>query len=137
MHAIVSKLVHELEAMGVDAIAIFNSYAPKGYQVSDLNQLDYASDSPLGSQLTQPYNPDSLTARGGRVAEQGAVDYSGPNAGELDKLIKDSKWDKLKAAIRLKKDSKDSKDLLQMFRDYTKLSQKIDDETLYQKLKNK
>jgi hypothetical protein len=69
-HAIVSKLVHELAAMGVDAIAIFNSYAPKGYQVSDLNQLDYASDSPLGSQLTQPYNPDSLTARGGRVAEE-------------------------------------------------------------------
>lgn len=69
IHAIVSKLVHELAAMGVDAIAIFNSYAPKGYQVSDLNQLDYASDSPLGSQLTQPYNPDSLTARGGRVAE--------------------------------------------------------------------
>ena len=70
MHAIVSKLVHELEAMGVDAIAIFNSYAPKEYQVSDLDQLDYASDSPLGSQLTQPYNPDSLTARGGRVAEE-------------------------------------------------------------------
>jgi hypothetical protein len=69
IHAIVSKLVHELVAMGVDAIAIFNSYAPEGYQVSDLDQLDYASDSPLGSQLTQPYNPDSLTARGGRVAE--------------------------------------------------------------------
>lgn len=69
MHAIVSKLVHELQDMGVDAIAIFNSYAPKKYQVSNLNQLDYASDSPLGSQLTQPYNPDSLTARGGRVAE--------------------------------------------------------------------
>lgn len=69
-HAIVSKLVHELEAMGVDAIAIFNSYAPKNYQVSDIDQLDYASDSPLGSQLTQPYNPDSLTARGGRVAEE-------------------------------------------------------------------
>ena len=70
IHAIVSKLVHELAAMGVDAIAIFNSYAPEGYQVSDLDQLDYASDSPLGSQLTQPYNPDSLTARGGRVAEE-------------------------------------------------------------------
>lgn len=70
IHAIVSKLVHELAAMGVNAIAIFNSYAPEGYQVSDLNQLDYASDSPLGSQLTQPYNPDSLTARGGRVAEE-------------------------------------------------------------------
>ena len=69
IHAIVSKLVHELAAMGVNAIAIFNSYAPEGYQVSDLNQLDYASDSPLGSQLTQPYNPDSLTARGGRIAE--------------------------------------------------------------------
>jgi hypothetical protein len=68
-HAIVSKLVHELQAMGVNAIAIFNSYAPDGYQVTDLDQLDYASDSPLGSQLTQPYNPDSLTARGGRVAE--------------------------------------------------------------------
>jgi hypothetical protein len=73
IHAIVSKLVHELAAMGVDAIAIFNSYAPNGYQVSDLNQLDYASDSPLGSQLTQPYNPDSLTARGGRVAEDNSM----------------------------------------------------------------
>ena len=69
MHAIVSKLTHELQAMNVDAIAIFNSYAPDGYQVTDLDQLDYASDSPLGSQLTQPYNPDSLTARGGRIAE--------------------------------------------------------------------
>ena len=82
MHAIVSKLVHELEAMGVDAIAIFNSYAPDGYQVSDLNQLDYASDSPLGSQLTQPYNPDSLTARGGRIAEA--------NEKEIDSMFADN-----------------------------------------------
>jgi len=82
IHAIVSKLVHELAAMGVDAIAIFNSYAPKGYQVSDLNQLDYASDSPLGSQLTQPYNPDSLTARGGRIAEA--------NEKEIDSMFADN-----------------------------------------------
>ena len=82
IHAIVSKLVHELAAMGVDAIAIFNSYAPDGYQVTDLNQLDYASDSPLGSQLTQPYNPDSLTARGGRVAEA--------TEEEIDKKFADS-----------------------------------------------
>ena len=86
IHAIVSKLVHELAAMGVDAIAIFNSYAPDGYQVSDINQLDYASDSPLGSQLTQPYNPDSLTARGGRVAEEDSSTSSSELKRQLDIL---------------------------------------------------
>jgi hypothetical protein len=135
-HAIVSKLVHELEAMGVDAIAIFNSYAPKEYQVSDLDQLDYASDSPLGSQLTQPYNPDSLTARGGRVAEMnGPVPYKGQGADQLDRLVKDMS-PKLKDAVKAKTDSKQAKELISVFRQVYKMADDVTDEMIYNKIKS-
>jgi hypothetical protein len=135
-HAIVSKLVHELAAMGVDAIAIFNSYAPKGYQVSDLNQLDYASDSPLGSQLTQPYNPDSLTARGGRVAEMnGPVPYKGQGADQLDRLVKDMS-PKLKDAVKAKSDSKQAKELISVFRQVYKMADDVTDDAIYNKIKS-
>lgn len=134
-HAIVSKLVHELQAMGVDAIAIFNSYAPEGYQVSDLNQLDYASDSPLGSQLTQPYNPDSLTARGGRVAEQGPVPYKGQGADQLDRLVKDMS-PKLKDAVKAKTDSKQAKELISVFRQVYKMADDVTDDMIYNKIKS-
>lgn len=134
-HAIVSKLVHELQAMGVDAIAIFNSYAPEGYQVSDLDQLDYASDSPLGSQLTQPYNPDSLTARGGRVAEQGPVPYKGQGADQLDRLVKDMS-PKLKDAVKAKADSKQAKELISVFRQVYKMADDVTDDMIYNKIKS-
>lgn len=68
-HAIVSKLVHEL---GDEGVSIFNSYAPKGYEIARPDDLNDMADTPLGSQLYQPYDPNSLTARGGRVAEQDA-----------------------------------------------------------------
>jgi hypothetical protein len=134
-HAIVSKLVHELQAMGVDAIAIFNSYAPKEYQVSDIDQLDYASDSPLGSQLTQPYNPDSLTARGGRVAEQGPVPYKGQGADQLDRLVKDMS-PKLKDAVKAKADSKQAKELISVFRQVYKMADDVTDDMIYNKIKS-
>lgn len=136
IHAIVSKLVHELAAMGVDAIAIFNSYAPEGYQVSDLDQLDYASDSPLGSQLTQPYNPDSLTARGGRVAEMnGPVPYKGQGADQLDRLVKDMS-PKLKDAVKAKANAKQAKDVLSVFRQVYKMSDDVTDDEIYNKIKS-
>jgi hypothetical protein len=135
-HAIVSKLAHELQAMGVDAVAIFNSYAPDGYQVSDINQLDYASDSPLGSQLTQPYNPDSLTARGGRVAEMnGPVPYKGQGADQLDRLVKDMS-PKLKDAVKTKSDSKQAKELISVFRQVYKMADDVTDDDIYNKIKS-
>lgn len=68
-HAIVNKLVHEL---GDEGVAVFNSYAPKGYEIARPDDLNDMADTPLGSQLYQPYDPNSLTARGGRVAEEDA-----------------------------------------------------------------
>lgn len=68
-HAIVNKLVHEL---GDEGVAIFNSYAPKGQEIARPDDLNDMADTPLGSQLYQPYDPNSLTARGGRIAEEDA-----------------------------------------------------------------
>lgn len=135
-HAIVSKLVHELEAMGVDAVSIFNSYAPEGYQVTDLDQLDYASDSPLGSQLTQPYNPDSLTARGGRVAEMnGPVPYKGQGLDQLDRLVKGI-VPRLKTDILAKGDAEKAKSLITVFRQSKGISDDVTDEEIYNKIKS-
>ena len=130
IHSIVNKLVHEL---GDEGVGMFNSYAPKGYEIAQPDDLNDMSDTPLGSQLARPYDPNSLTARGGRVAEE--VPYKGQGADQLDRLVKDSKWDKLKAAVKMKRNAADAKDLLKVFRDMTALSQEVDDETLYQKLK--
>ena len=66
-HAIVNKLVHEL---GDEGVSMFNSYAPKGYEIARPDDLNDMADTPLGSQLYQPYDPNSLTARGGRIAEE-------------------------------------------------------------------
>ena len=49
---------------------MFNSYAPKGYEIARPDDLNDMADTPLGSQLYQPYDPNSLTARGGRIAEE-------------------------------------------------------------------
>ena len=65
-HAIVSKLVHEL---GDEGVAIFNSYAPKGQEIARPDDLNDMADSPLGSQMARPFEPNTLTMRGGRVAE--------------------------------------------------------------------
>jgi hypothetical protein len=144
IHAIVSKLVHELAAMGVDAIAIFNSYAPKGYQVSDLNQLDYASDSPLGSQLTQPYNPDSLTARGGRVAEDDHIRMPSAiasktnaekNVEKIEKLVKDMS-PQLKDAILKKGNAKNAEGLINTFKSLKDIDKDFDKNLIYNMIKN-
>lgn len=144
MHAIVSKLVHELQPMDVDAVAMFNSYAPDGYQVSDINQLDYASDSPLGSQLTQPYNPDSLTARGGRVAEMnGPVPTKGQGADQLDRLVANI-TPKLKADILAKGNAKNAEGLISVFRQAKEIAKdnknpkdkkNVTDEMIFKKIK--
>lgn len=65
-HSIVNKLVHEL---GDEGVAIFNSYAPKGYEIARPDDLNDMADSPLGSQMARPFEPNTLTMRGGRVAE--------------------------------------------------------------------
>lgn len=78
-HAIVSKLVHEL---GDEGVAIFNSYAPKGQEIARPDDLNDMADTPLGSQLYQPYDPNSLTARGGRIAEA--------DEKEIDSMFADS-----------------------------------------------
>jgi hypothetical protein len=145
IHAIVSKLVHELAAMGVDAIAIFNSYAPNGYQVSDLNQLDYASDSPLGSQLTQPYNPDSLTARGGRVAEDGMwggpAKSKGQKADQLPRIIASPQSSKIVPAIKAKKSAEEAAGLISILRQANSMPPPeegghVTDQEIYDAIKN-
>lgn len=83
IHGVVTKLVHEL---GDEGVAIYNSYAPKGYEIAVPDDLDNMSDTPLGSQLARPYNPDELVGRGGRVAEEGQ--YSSIAKQQLDKLDK-------------------------------------------------
>jgi hypothetical protein len=70
-HSIVNKLVHEL---GDEGVAIFNSYAPKGYEIARPDDLNDMADSPLGSQMARPFEPNTLTARGGRVAEEAKYD---------------------------------------------------------------
>lgn len=143
-HAIVSKLAHELQAMGVDAIAIFNSYAPDGYQVSDINQLDYASDSPLGSQLTQPYNPDSLTARGGRVAEDDNVRMPSAVASKtnpekdvqkIEKLVKDMS-PQLKDAILKKGSAENATGLINTFKSLKDIDKDFDKNIIYKMIDN-
>ena len=71
-HSIVNKLVHEL---GDEGVAIFNSYAPKGYEIARPDDLNDMADSPLGSQMARPFEPNTLTARGGRVAESEEAKY--------------------------------------------------------------
>lgn len=70
-HSIVSKLVHEL---GDEGVSIFNSYAPKGYEIARPDDLNDMADSPLGSQMARPFEPNTLTSRGGRVAEEAKYD---------------------------------------------------------------
>jgi hypothetical protein len=71
-HSIVSKLVHEL---GDEGVSIFNSYAPKGYEIARPDDLNDMADSPLGSQMARPFEPNTLTMRGGRVAESEEAKY--------------------------------------------------------------
>jgi hypothetical protein len=71
-HSIVNKLVHEL---GDEGVAIFNSYAPKGFEIARPDELNDLADSPLGSQMARPFEPNTLTARGGRIAESEKAKY--------------------------------------------------------------
>lgn len=67
VHGIVSKMIHEL---GDDGVAIFNEYAPEGYQIKSKEDLgsDPSFKVGLGPQ-DRDFNPEELTGRGGRVAE--------------------------------------------------------------------
>jgi hypothetical protein len=144
-HAIVSKLVHELEAMGENGIAMFNSYAPQGYEINNLTDLDDMADTPLGSQLTQPYNPDSLTARGGRVAEMnGPVSTKGQDADQLDRLVANIS-PKLKDAIIAKGSAENAKELIGLFRKAKDIAadnkdpndeKNVTDDMIYNKIKS-
>ena len=132
-HAIVSKLVHDL---GDEGVAIFNSYAPKGQEIARPDDLNDMADTPLGSQLYQPYDPNSLTARGGRIAEMnGPVPYKGQGADQLDRLVKDMS-PKLKDAVKAKADAKQAKEILSVFRQVYKMSDDVTDDDIYNKIKN-
>lgn len=134
-HAIVSKLVNEL---GDEGVAIFNSYAPEGMEISSPNDLNDMADTPLGSQLHQPYDPNSLTARGGRIAE---IKYTGQGEDEKD-LIRVSDPDQtpsnriLVRAIKTRKDPEDAKYLIAIFRKTNKISDKVTDEKIYNTIKS-
>lgn len=135
-HAIVSKLVHEL---GDEGVSIFNSYAPKGYEIARPDDLNDMADTPLGSQLYQPYDPNSLTARGGRVAEEDLLSrskYKGSGEDKLDDLVKNSQYDKLRVAIKAKPNAASAKDLINIFRHTTLLSKDVSDDAIYQKFKS-
>ena len=67
VHGIVSKMIHEL---GDEGVAIFNEYAPEGYEIKSKEDLgaDPSFKVGLGPQ-DRDFNPEELTGRGGRVAE--------------------------------------------------------------------
>jgi len=132
-HAIVTKLVNEL---GDEGVAIFNSYAPEGMEIASPNDLDNMADTPLGSQLHQPYDPNSLTARGGRIAEMdGPVPYRGQGADQLNRLVKDMP-SKLKTDIKAKVNAEQAKHLIAVFKSIYKISNDVSDEDIYNKIKN-
>jgi hypothetical protein len=116
-HSIVNKLVHEL---GDEGVAIFNSYAPKGFEISRPDNLNDLADSPLGSQMARPFEPNTLTMRGGRVAEDGMWGGPAKDRGQkkekLLNLIKLSQFDKLRPAIKAKNSAKEAEGLITAFR---------------------
>jgi hypothetical protein len=64
---IVSQFITEL---GPEGIKIFNSYAPKGYEIKSVDDLQhYPTDAKGGYPQATMFNPDKLTSRSGRVAE--------------------------------------------------------------------
>jgi hypothetical protein len=135
-HSIVSKLVHEL---GDEGVAIFNSYAPKGYEIARPDDLNDMADSPLGSQMARPFEPNTLTTRGGRVAEDGVwggpAKYKGQGADQLDRLVKDMS-PKLKDAVKAKSNSQQAKELISVFRQAYKMSDDVTDDEIYKKIKS-
>jgi hypothetical protein len=116
-HSIVSKLVHEL---GDEGVSIFNSYAPKGYEIARPDDLNDMADSPLGSQMARPFEPNTLTMRGGRVAEDGVWGGPAKDRGQTKQklldLIKLSQFDKLRPNIKDKKSAKEAEGLISIFR---------------------
>jgi hypothetical protein len=88
-HSIVNKLVHEL---GDEGVAIFNSYAPKGFEISRPDNLNDLADSPLGSQMARPFEPNTLTMRGGRIAEanEKEIDSMFANNVPMDQQLKNA-----------------------------------------------
>lgn len=133
-HAIVNKLVHEL---GDEGVAIFNSYAPKGQEIARPDDLNDMADTPLGSQLYQPYDPNSLTARGGRIAEMnGPVEYIGKDPKYLDDDIKDMSNTrvKLKKALEDSPNAEAAKSLIAIFRSQYGYKKRISDEEIYDRI---
>lgn len=124
-HSIVNKLVHEL---GDEGVAIFNSYAPKGFEISSPDNLNDLADSPLGSQMARPFEPNTLTMRGGRVAEDGMwgpVEPKGQKADQLTRIIADPQSSKIvpviKKAIKNNKSVEELEGLIKIIRDANSL----------------
>jgi hypothetical protein len=124
-HSIVNKLVHEL---GDEGVAIFNSYAPKGFEISRPDNLNDLADSPLGSQMARPFEPNTLTMRGGRVAEDGMwgpVEPKGQKADQLTRIIADPQSSKIvpviKKAIKNNKSVEELEGLIKIIRDANSL----------------
>lgn len=95
IHSIASKYVVEL---GEPGIAIFNKYAPEKYQIKNLEDLGkYGADQVTGVPSMGNYNPDKLTSRSGRVAEEkseeeiikNAKRYNNTDSPEFKTALKD------------------------------------------------
>jgi hypothetical protein len=68
-NSLATKLIFDLGPDG-EGIIIFNSYAPKGFEISSIDDLGgYTGAVNGGMPQDRAFNPDKLTARGGRVAE--------------------------------------------------------------------
>ena len=68
-NSLATKLIFDLGPDG-EGITIFNSYAPKGFEISSIDDLGgYTGAVNGGMPQDRAFNPDKLTARGGRVAE--------------------------------------------------------------------
>jgi hypothetical protein len=74
-NSLAAKLIADLGPDG-DGIAIFNSYAPEGFEIQTIEDLGgYAGGAMGGMPQDRAFNPDKLTARGGRLAEDEDQQY--------------------------------------------------------------
>ena len=68
----VAQFVGEL---GKEGVKIFNSYAPKGYEIKSVEDLGgYMKGTRGGMPQDRAFNPDALDQRSGRVAEDATAD---------------------------------------------------------------
>ena len=95
-NSLATKLIFDLGPDG-EGIIIFNSYAPKGFEISSIDDLGgYTGAVNGGMPQDREFNPDKLTARGGRVAEE----------------------DNSRTSMAIKKIAKDAKDLPSMIKKF-------------------